>query len=122
MEVFIVFLFAAIIVEFVVGVLTDKLPAVILKYASANILSLALGVVVAFAFRLDVFSVLGMSTTWAWLAWLLTGILLAGGSKLWHELVSKLRESRNGVDTSGGIPTYFTSTYTNIPREPDKAE
>jgi len=35
-----------------------------------------------------------MATTWAWLAWLLTGILLAGGSKLWHELVAKLRESR----------------------------
>ena len=110
MQVFIVFLFAAIIVEFVVGVLTDKLPAVLLKYLSANILSLVLGVAVAFAFGLDVFSALGMSTTWAWLAWLLTGILLAGGSKLWHELVAKLRESRNGIGTGDDDMEYsFTA-------------
>ena len=98
MEVFIIFLFAAIIVEFVVGVLTDKLPEVLLKYLNANILSLVLGVAVAFAFALDVFSALGMVTAWTWLAWLLTGILLAGGSKLWHELISKLRESRQGMN------------------------
>ena len=48
--------------------------------------------------RCEMFSALGMVTAWHWLAWLLTGILLAGGSKLWHELISKLRESRQGMN------------------------
>lgn len=114
MEIFIVFMSTAIIIEFVVGVLTAKLPQVVLKYLNASILSLLLGIAVAFAFALDIFSALGMTTAWLWLAYLLTGILLAGGSKLWHELISKLRESRAGVDTEdGGI--YYTNTITNIP-------
>ena len=94
MNVFMVFIFAAIIIEFVVGVLKEKLPEAVTRYANPNILSLLLGVVVAFAFGLDVFAALGMATAWLWLAYLLTGILLAGGSKLWHELVEKLRASR----------------------------
>lgn len=96
MAIFVAFLFAAIIIEFVVGVLKEKLPAVVIKYINPNILSLLFGVAVAFAFGLDIFSALGMATAWLWLAYLLTGILLAGGSKLWHELISKLRESRDG--------------------------
>lgn len=98
MGVFAACLFAAIIIEFVVGVLKDKLPEMVIRYASPNILSLLLGVTVTFAFCLDIFAALGMVTAWHWLAYLLTGILLAGGSKLWHELISKLRESRKGLE------------------------
>lgn len=89
------FIFAAIIVEYVVGVLKEKLPATATKYVDPNLLSLIIGVLVAFAFTLDVFSAFGFTTEWVWIAYLLTGILIAGGSKLWHELISKLRESRS---------------------------
>lgn len=112
MQIFIAFIAVAIIIEYAVAVLTDKLPAAVVKYLTANILSLLLGVLIAFAFRLDLFTVIGQTTAWLWLAYLITGILLAGGSKLWHELISKLRESREGVYT-GGPETYYT--LTNIP-------
>lgn len=115
MEIYATFVFAAIIIEFVVGVLTSKLPEVVLQYVNANVLSLLLGVGVAFAFCLDMFATLGMTTAWVWLAYLLTGILLAGGSKLWHELIAKLRESRSG--STDPEPIYYTNTITNIPPE-----
>lgn len=99
MNLFIAFFAAAITIEFVVAILTDKLPAVVVKYITANVWSLALGILVAFAFGLNLFEALGMTTAWLWVAYLLTGVLLAGGSKLWHELIAKLRESRNGIET-----------------------
>lgn len=50
--------------------------------------------VCVFAFGLNPFAALGLATTWLWFAYLLTGFLLAGGSKLWHELISLIRELR----------------------------
>ena len=94
-----IFLVLSIVIEYVVAVLTDKLPAIVTKYITANIWSLIIGILVALMFQMDVFAVFGLQTTWFVAAWVLTGILLAGGSKLWHELISKLRESRQGIET-----------------------
>lgn len=117
------FLVMSIIMEYVVGILTEKLPTAFTKYVNANIISLLIGIILAFMFKLDIFASLGLQTSWVIVAWLITGVLLAGGSKLWHELIAKLRASRQDIETNNrtslapivlNVEDPYTNTKTDI--------
>lgn len=92
-----IFVLLAIVIELLVGVLVEKLPKIITKYINANLWSIILGVLVALTFKMNMFAVFGLETSWIAVTWILTGLGLAGGSKLWHELISKIRASRQDI-------------------------
>lgn len=106
----------AVLTEFVVNVIKGWLPEVALKYIKPPLLAAIIGLVLAFAFQLDIFSMLGYETPWAYVAFAVTGIIVSAGSVPVHELIAKLRESRAGLDDSNE-PLYYTNTITNIPPE-----
>ena len=85
------FIIMAIVIELCVGVLKEKLPEKVLKVFNPNIQSILFGVVLAISFSQNVFSEFGMSTSIPFIAEIFTGFLLAGGSKLWHEFINRLR-------------------------------
>lgn len=91
------FLIMSVIMEYIVGVLSEKLPSAVTKLINANIISLVISVLLAVMFKLNIFNSLGLQTGWVIIAWVLTGLLIAGGSKLWHELIAKLRASRDDI-------------------------
>lgn len=86
----------AVLIEFVVNVVKGLLPDPLLKWKHFNAMFIAaiIGIVLAFAFQLDVFAMLGYETSYHAISYALTGIIISAGSVPVHELISKLRESR----------------------------
>jgi hypothetical protein len=78
--------------------LVDRIKAVIPwteigKVQLTPLYALVIGIVVAFVARIDVLLSLGFETVPV-IGYIITGIVVSGGSSAVHELIAKLRESR----------------------------
>jgi hypothetical protein len=91
-----VFLLATL-VQYIVDIFKKAIPvAAVGAVALAPIYSLIVGVTLAVIFQVDIMAALGFTTPYALAGWIITGLILSGGSSAVHELIAKLRESRTG--------------------------
>ena len=84
----------ATLVEFLVNVVKDAIPALVLKFLTPKLLALTIGILLAITFQLDIFAILGFTAQNIWVPMVATGLIISAGSVPVHELIAKLRESR----------------------------
>lgn len=85
----------AIVVQFLVDIIKRIFPVpAIGKVQIPPIYAAIIGIVLAIAFRVGIMAALGFETPYPAVDWIVTGLIVSGGSTGVHELISKLRESR----------------------------
>ena len=87
-----------VVLSILVQFLVDRIKAVVPVKTVGNLelaplYALALGIGLAFVTQVDIISSLGFNTVSA-VGYIVTGIVVSGGSSAVHELIAKLRESR----------------------------
>ena len=86
------------VVEFVTDIVKRVLPFENLgKIPMPPLISLVFGIAVAVLVQADMFADLGFAAANVVMAYVITGVVLSAGSKAVHELVSKIRASREDV-------------------------
>ncbi len=79
----------------VIWILIDRAKPLWAKLTWASLLTtlvaLALGMAIAFTYRLDLFVIAGLAEAETLLGSLFSGFFLAGGSSIIHELISKVK-------------------------------
>ena len=93
------FVILSIVVEHIVNVLKQLLPSKIGPVEMPLLLAVIVGIATAVLTSTDLLSMLGFTVSQPAAAWVLTGIACAGGSKMAHELIAKLRASRQDIET-----------------------
>jgi hypothetical protein len=83
----------AVLVEFIIERLKDVLPNSIGKLSLVPYYSLVGGIGIALITKIDILANLGFETL-APVGFMITGIVISGGSRAVHELVAKLQDSR----------------------------
>lgn len=68
----------------------------VMQYIKAPVWSMAFGILFALMFRLDVFSMLGFTSSIPVIAYILTGLVLSGGAAPIHDLIDKIRAYKTG--------------------------
>lgn len=91
------FILLSIVTEHIVNVLKQLLPDKIGSVQMPLLLAVLVGVGAAVLTSTDLLSMLGFTVSQPVAAWVLTGIACAGGSKMAHELIAKLRASREDI-------------------------
>lgn len=87
----------AIVVQYIVDIIKNIIPSSgVGSIKLPPIYSLIVGVVMAVLFQVDLMATLGFTTSYALAGWIITGLIISGGSSAVHELIAKLRESRTG--------------------------
>jgi len=87
----------ATVVQFLTDIIKGWLPEIVLKYITPVIISAIVGISIAVMFGIDFFGMIGYVTEYLIFAQILTGIILSAGSAAIHELIAKLRESRETI-------------------------
>lgn len=90
-------LILSMVVEAVVAVLKKILPEKIGRLELPILLSIVVGIALAVLTQSDLLTAIGFNVSIAWVSWVVTGIASGGGSKVVHELISKIRASRQDV-------------------------
>ena len=85
----------ATMVQFITEIVKGWLPAKVLKYIRPPIIAAVLGVLVALVFNIDAFSIAGYRAAVPYVGCILTGIILSAGSAAIHELIAKIRDTRD---------------------------
>ena len=78
-------------------VLKKVLPEKIGRLELPILLSIVVGIALAVLTQSDLLTAIGFNVSIAWVSWVVTGIASGGGSKVVHELISKIRASRQDV-------------------------
>ena len=98
-------LMMATLIQFLTDISKNLLPAMAVKFFNPPLIAAMYGIILAVIFKLDLFLILGFETPYAMASWVLTGLILSSGSSAVHELIAKLRDSRQAdiddVDTGG---------------------
>ena len=89
----------SIVVEYCVERVKAILGERVMEVVKAPWWAAAFGVLFACLFRLDLFAAVGFSSALPVVPYIVTGLLLSGGSGAMHELIAKLRESRTPTET-----------------------
>lgn len=84
----------AVLIQFCVDRVKGVVGEKIMGYLKAPVWALAFGVLFAFLFQLDVFTMLGLSPLNAVVARLITGLIISAGATPIHELIERLRQAR----------------------------
>ena len=74
-----------------------------LKQSLSVILGLILGPITTFATGLDMFRLLGITVTPAWVALLVTGFIIGTGSGPVHSLIGLIQQSRDAADQAANL-------------------
>lgn len=93
----------AILVQFLVDRVKDIVGEKIMGYVKAPVWAALLGVLFAFFFRLDVFAMFGYTAQLPAVAYIMTGLILSAGAAPIHELIEKVRASRDTILLPGEI-------------------
>ena len=84
----------ATVIQFMVdrikGIVGDK----VMKYIKSPVWAFALGVGIAFLFKIDIFAMFGFQAEIQALAYILTGLILSAGASPIHELIETIRTYR----------------------------
>lgn len=89
----------AVIVEFAVNVLKGIVPASVAKYITPLIQAALVGILVALAFGINIFTMLGYVSSVPAVGAVVTGLIISAGSVPVHELTAKLRASRKDIQS-----------------------
>lgn len=88
-------LMLATVVQYLVDIIKKIIPATTIgKVQLPPIYAAVVGVILAVTFRVGLLTAVGFQTPFPVADWIVTGLIISGGSTVVHELVSKLRESR----------------------------
>ena len=90
-------LIMATLVQFLVDIVKNILPAKVLAFAKPPLIAAIIGISLAVIFQVDLFTVLGFGTQYALASWIFTGLILSAGSSAVHELIAKLRDTRSDI-------------------------
>lgn len=82
----------ALLIQFCVERIKELVGPKVMQYIKAPLWSMAFGILFAFMFHLDVFTMLGFTSSIPVVAYILTGLVLSGGSAPIHDLIDKIRE------------------------------
>jgi len=87
------------IVEYLTKIFKQFIPESIKdKFPFPLLISLIIGVILSLTVKLDILRMFGFVTFYPYVSYVLTGLIAAGGSTGVHELISKLRDSRNNIE------------------------
>lgn len=87
--------FLAMIVEYLVKVLKPLIPET--DYPIPLLMALVIGIGLSLLTGADFFAAIGIEANHTIVAQLVTGVMIAGGSSALHELIAKLRSSRDDI-------------------------
>lgn len=93
----------AILVQFLVDRIKDIVGEKVLGYVKAPVWAAGLGVLFAFLFQLDVFAMFGYTAQLPAVAYVMTGLILSAGAAPVHELIEKVRASRDTILLPGAL-------------------
>ena len=93
----------AILVQFLVDRIKDIVGEKVMGYIKAPVWAALVGIVFAFLFQLDVFAMFGYAAQLPFLAYIITGLILSAGAAPIHELIEKVRASRDTILLPGEI-------------------
>lgn len=88
----------AILVQFCVDRVKEIAGEKVMGYVKAPVWAAAFGIIFSFLFKLDVFALFGYTAQLPILAYIITGLILSAGAAPLHELIEKVRSSRNIED------------------------
>lgn len=81
----------ALLIQFCVERVKELVGTKVMSYVKAPVWSMAFGILFALMFQLDVFSMLGFTSNIPIIAYIVTGLVLSGGSAPIHDLIDKIR-------------------------------
>lgn len=84
----------AILIQFLVDRVKELVGDKVMNIVKAPVWAVAFGVLFALMFNIDFFVLIGYSSQIPIIAKIITGLILSSGSTGVHELVAKLRKSR----------------------------
>lgn len=84
----------AILIQFLVDRVKEIVGDKVMNIVKAPVWAVAFGVLFALMFNIDFFALIGFSSQIPIVAKIITGLILSSGSTGVHELIAKLRESR----------------------------
>lgn len=93
----------AILVQFLVDRIKAIVGEKVMGYVKAPVWAAALGILFAFLFGLDVFAMFGYTAQLPALAYIITGLILSAGAAPIHELIEKVRASRDTILLPGTL-------------------
>jgi len=93
----------AVLVQFLVDRIKDIVGEKVMGYVKAPVWAALLGVLFAFLFQLDVFAMFGYSAQLPALSYIITGLILSAGASPIHELIEKIRASRDTILLPGEL-------------------
>lgn len=85
----------SVIVEYIVNLIKPLIPET--NYPVPLIISLIVGVGLGLLVRVDILTSIGFEPVNLTVSYILTGLIASGGSTAVHELISKLRSSREDI-------------------------
>lgn len=88
----------AILVQFCVDRVKEIVGEKVMGYVKAPVWAVAFGILFSYLFKLDVFALFGYTAQLPVLAYIITGLILSAGAAPLHELIEKVRSSRDIED------------------------
>ena len=85
----------AIIVEYIVNLIKPLMPET--SYPVPLVISLVIGIALAVVVKADILTAVGFNPEYLIISYIVTGLIVSGGSTAVHELVAKLRASRQDI-------------------------
>lgn len=85
----------SVIVEYIVNVLKPLMPET--SYPVPLVLSMVIGICLGLLVKVDILSAVGFEPVNLTVSYVITGLITSGGSTAVHELVAKLRASRQDI-------------------------
>ena len=85
----------SVIVEYIVNLIKPLMPET--DYPIPLIISLVFGIALAVVVKADILTAVGFSPSYLIISYIVTGLIVSGGSTAVHELISKLRASRQDI-------------------------
>ena len=85
----------SVIVEYLVNVIKPLVPET--DYPIPLVISLVIGIALAVVVKADILTAVGFSPSYLIISYIVTGLIVSGGSTAVHELIAKLRASREDL-------------------------
>lgn len=86
----------ALLIQFCVERVKELVGTKVMQYVKAPVWAMVFGILFALMFQLDVFALLGYTSSIPVVAYILTGLVLSGGAAPIHDLIDKIRSYKTG--------------------------